>query len=829
VTGAYVVLMEKGFFSSRGTGVTQKWGLNDVKIAIVNVENPVESDMGADVHVNVNPVGGNMVNTSFLAAKIHDTECQMLEHTFSTHNTSTKVATAGTSDTPSNKRGDGLVNVSKSDKSNGKSVMFPVIEKYVKNGWSRFGLVSTMMNSKGILFFKFSSSTGMESLLENGPGLIHNVPLILRKAPPSELASLEGGMADVNVRNSKDVKMRIAKMRTTWKRMITKERVSWHRKVPRIQALQRVEVEWGGRSYMNVNIDDPNITIEEYIRFEEEKARKRGKVFNWETAKYGRIWYDEDVHDLRSIETEFPAIVFNDNLTSNETPSCEPTVSSLNDEINFRISFDEFDDEDYTVVFDKNSFSYKIISAIDLKTDSKNDNEKVNMPLFHSPEPSVSYLSTEPTLCPRHINEFNLKDETSLSECDEKEQNDVYFNDLFPFNIIYPDDSKSDKDNDDDKIDIEHCSVDSSIEPLPNVIKIDAQWSNKLFETSHDTSDLAETMIWKRIFKKRTKNKASKNGQNRARNGKDKVKSKPKSVKVKSQPNTVFGFPPYPFNYPTRRLTIEEMLNKFIDEGRCEQDEIEIFIKEFRTTKELLLKEQSYLLSELKIEVNELSKVMSNVLILKNKVKGVTTKGGKMTSKATRSKEINETGINKNKPPRFEQDVQEKLNDDGVENKPSSISERTTQPLVKPQHSCIPFPNRVKKEKEEALQQKFLENMKQLDINIPFIEALMQIPKYAKYLKNLVTNKSKLEEACTETMNERCLLVFLNELPLKEKDLGSFTIPCQVLEKHKKTEDLVADHSSRLENPHMEVLTKREIVDEFFDKHLMADRSEFTP
>nr|GEX99473.1 hypothetical protein [Tanacetum cinerariifolium] len=73
-------------------------------------------------------------------------------------------------------------------------------------------------------------------------------------------------------------------------------------------------------------MDDLNITIEEYIRLEEEKTQKRGKVFNWETAKYGKIWYDEDVHDLRSVETEFPAIVFNDNLTSNETPSCEPTL-----------------------------------------------------------------------------------------------------------------------------------------------------------------------------------------------------------------------------------------------------------------------------------------------------------------------------------------------------------------------------------------------------------------------------------------------------------------------------------------------------------------------
>nr|GEY15651.1 reverse transcriptase domain-containing protein [Tanacetum cinerariifolium] len=100
---------------------------------------------------------------------------------------------------------------------------------------------------------------------------------------------------------------------------------------------------------------------------------------------------------------------------------------------------------------------------------------------------------------------------------------------------------------------------------------------------------------------------------------------------------------------------------------------MKIFIKEFRTTNELLLKEQSNLLSELKIKVNELSKFMSNVLIPKNKVNGVTTRGGKMTSEATSSKEINKTRINENKPLRFKQDVQEKPHDDGVKNKSSSI------------------------------------------------------------------------------------------------------------------------------------------------------------
>ncbi|GJZ46534.1 putative reverse transcriptase domain-containing protein [Tanacetum coccineum] len=233
-------------------------------------------------------------------------------------------------------------------------------------------------------------------------------------------------------------------------------------------------------------MDDLNITIGEYIRLEEEKAQNHSKVFNWETAKYGKTWYDEDVHDLRSIENEFPAIAFNDSLKSGETLSCEPTVRSLNDEIDFKILFDDFDDEDYIVIFDKNSFSYKIISTSDLKTDSENDNKKINMPSLPPPEPAVSYfddldffidfknefpaivyndaqtsksdLLTKPTLNPQDIDGFDLKDETSLSEYNEEEQIFLYFNDLFLFNIIQPDDLKLEKDNDDNEINIKQSS-----------------------------------------------------------------------------------------------------------------------------------------------------------------------------------------------------------------------------------------------------------------------------------------------------------------------------------------------------------------------------------
>ncbi|GKA96627.1 hypothetical protein Tco_0818722 [Tanacetum coccineum] len=69
---------------------------------------------------------------------------------------------------------------------------------------------------------------------------------------------------------------------------------------------------------------------------------------------------------------------------------------------------------------------------------------------------------------PSTYHEFDLKDETSLSEYDEVEQNIFNFNYLFPFSIICPDDSKSYKDNDNNEIDIIQSSRDMA--PLPHVL-----------------------------------------------------------------------------------------------------------------------------------------------------------------------------------------------------------------------------------------------------------------------------------------------------------------------------------------------------------------------
>lgn len=74
--------------------------------------------------------------------------------------------------------------------------------------------------------------------------------------------------------------------------------------------------------------------------------------------------------------------------------------------------------------------------------------------------------------------------------------------------------------------------------------------------------------------------------------------------------------------------------------------------------------------------------------------------------------------------------------------------------------------------------------MKKLHINTPFVEVISQISKYAKYLKDILSNKKKLANFAFVGLNEECFVVSLRKLHLKLKDLGSFTISCMIGESY---------------------------------------------
>jgi len=72
---------------------------------------------------------------------------------------------------------------------------------------------------------------------------------------------------------------------------------------------------------------------------------------------------------------------------------------------------------------------------------------------------------------------------------------------------------------------------------------------------------------------------------------------------------------------------------------------------------------------------------------------------------------------------------------------------------------------------------KFLDILKKLHVNVPFLDALSQMPLYANFLKEIFSKKRKINEHETVGLGEECSAVVLNQLHAKLKDLASFSIP----------------------------------------------------
>ncbi|GJT03978.1 reverse transcriptase domain-containing protein [Tanacetum coccineum] len=68
---------------------------------------------------------------------------------------------------------------------------------------------------------------------------------------------------------------------------------------------------------------------------------------------------------------------------------------------------------------------------------------------------------------------------------------------------------------------------------------------------------------------------------------------------------------------------------------------------------------------------------------------------------------------------------------------------------------------------------------KKIHFNISFSEALAHMPKFAKMVKDLLTNKEKLLEIANTPVNENCSAVILKKLPEKLGDTRRFLIPCE--------------------------------------------------
>nr|GEX76960.1 reverse transcriptase domain-containing protein [Tanacetum cinerariifolium] len=81
---------------------------------------------------------------------------------------------------------------------------------------------------------------------------------------------------------------------------------------------------------------------------------------------------------------------------------------------------------------------------------------------------------------------------------------------------------------------------------------------------------------------------------------------------------------------------------------------------------------------------------------------------------------------------------------------------KSDPPQLKEYKPKISYPQHLRKEKMEERYAKFIDLITEVRINVPFVDVLVGMPNYEKFLKDLVSNKSKMEQIFAAFLNEEC-------------------------------------------------------------------------
>ncbi|CAM8899342.1 unnamed protein product [Rhodiola kirilowii] len=90
----------------------------------------------------------------------------------------------------------------------------------------------------------------------------------------------------------------------------------------------------------------------------------------------------------------------------------------------------------------------------------------------------------------------------------------------------------------------------------------------------------------------------------------------------------------------------------------------------------------------------------------------------------------------------------------------------------------VPFPQRLKKRNDNSHFQRFAKLLSNLQVSMPFTDIILQMPGYGKFLKDIVTNKKKLDTDHV-TLDANCSAIIKHAMPKKLNDLVHSVFPLQ--------------------------------------------------
>ncbi|CAA0830862.1 Unknown protein, partial [Striga hermonthica] len=103
----------------------------------------------------------------------------------------------------------------------------------------------------------------------------------------------------------------------------------------------------------------------------------------------------------------------------------------------------------------------------------------------------------------------------------------------------------------------------------------------------------------------------------------------------------------------------------------------------------------------------------------------------------------------------------------------------TDEPMLhkspNPYKPRVPFPDRLRDEKQEKQFRDLFSMLSKVNVNLPLLDVIKNMPSYGKFFKDLVTKKRKFEDGEKVVVYEAASAM-QHDLPKKERDPGGFII-----------------------------------------------------
>ncbi|KAL4272518.1 hypothetical protein GQ457_13G017520 [Hibiscus cannabinus] len=248
------------------------------------------------------------------------------------------------------------------------------------------------------------------------------------------------------------------------------------------------------------------------------------------------------------------------------------------------------------------------------------------------------------------------------------------------------------------------------------------------------------------------------------------------------------------FQQPTDYKSLENTLTQFMAQTSAYTARTDRFIQKtdaFMDMTKMKLQNHDATLKSLETQVGKISQILSSRPIggftsdtevakgaTHEQCNAITTRSGKILKNNQGGTAVNpslatDTPAEADGPTQASEDHRNPQPTMGESSAESSHDQSDKPEEIRPPP---PFPQRLKKQKQDYQFKKFLDILKQVHINLTLVEALQQMPNYAKFLKDMVTRKKRIEEFETAAATETCLALMHNKVPAKKTDPDSFTI-----------------------------------------------------